>query len=70
MIIFSATMSQQRLLTYLSTFFISFFVLVTAFYDSSDNVVELTESNFKTRVQNDDSIWIVEFYAPWYFLHL
>lgn len=42
------------------------FVFASALYDSSDSVVELTASNFKTRVENDDAIWIVEFYAPWY----
>jgi len=36
-----------------------------ALYDSSDDVVELTSSNFQSRVLNDESIWIVEFYAPW-----
>lgn len=36
-----------------------------AFYSPSDNVVELTPSNFDRLVINDDSIWIVEFYAPW-----
>ncbi len=40
--------------------------LIAALYDSNSAVVELTEANFKTRVLNDDSIWIVEFYAPWY----
>lgn len=36
-----------------------------ALYDSSDAVVELTVNNFQKRVIDDDSIWIVEFYAPW-----
>lgn len=39
--------------------------VVSALYDSSDEVVELTSSNFQNRVLNDDSVWIVEFYAPW-----
>ena len=56
-------MFQNRLKT-TSFLFYHFFLLASAFYDSTDNVVELTDSNFKTRVQNDDAIWIVEFYAP------
>jgi protein disulfide-isomerase A6 len=34
---------------------------------SADNkdVVELTESNFESQVLNSDSIWLVEFFAPW-----
>lgn len=36
-----------------------------ALYDNKDDVVELTASNFQKQVINDDSIWIVEFYAPW-----
>uniref|UniRef100_A0A914D9W4 protein disulfide-isomerase n=1 Tax=Acrobeloides nanus TaxID=290746 RepID=A0A914D9W4_9BILA len=37
----------------------------SAMYDSKDDVVELTSANFQKQVINDDSIWIVEFYAPW-----
>lgn len=43
-------------------------VLVTAgkcFYSSTDDVVELTPSNFNKLVLNGDELWIVEFYAPW-----
>lgn len=36
-----------------------------AFYSSSDGIVELTPSNFDKLVLNDDSVWIVEFFAPW-----
>ncbi|XP_022694430.1 protein disulfide-isomerase A6 homolog [Varroa jacobsoni] len=36
-----------------------------ALYDSRDDVVELTDSNFRNRVQNSDEVWIVEFFAPW-----
>ncbi|XP_055855238.1 protein disulfide-isomerase A6 homolog [Episyrphus balteatus] len=36
-----------------------------AFYSSSDDVIELTPSLFDKLVTNDDSIWIVEFFAPW-----
>lgn len=34
-------------------------------YDKKDDVVELTASNFDSKVLNGDEIWIVEFYAPW-----
>ncbi|KAF0311214.1 Protein disulfide-isomerase A6 [Amphibalanus amphitrite] len=34
-------------------------------YTSRDDVVELTPSNFNREVIDSDSIWIVEFYAPW-----
>lgn len=37
----------------------------SCFYSSGDNVEDLTPSNFDSKVTNDDSIWIVEFYAPW-----
>ncbi|XP_064535513.1 protein disulfide-isomerase A6 homolog [Drosophila montana] len=36
-----------------------------AFYSPSDNVVELTPSNFNREVVQDNAIWVVEFYAPW-----
>lgn len=36
-----------------------------AFYSSSDNVVELTPTNFDRLVIEDDAVWVVEFYAPW-----
>ncbi|KAH7696904.1 disulfide-isomerase A6 [Aphelenchoides avenae] len=36
-----------------------------ALYDKSSPVVELTANNFNNKVINDDSVWIVEFYAPW-----
>jgi len=37
----------------------------SALYDRSDDVVELTASNFNNMVINSDEIWMVEFYAPW-----
>uniref|UniRef100_A0A183CGP5 Protein disulfide-isomerase n=1 Tax=Globodera pallida TaxID=36090 RepID=A0A183CGP5_GLOPA len=50
-------------------FSLSFAVLliasVRALYDASDEVVDLTAGNFQKRVLDDDSVWIVEFYAPW-----
>uniref|UniRef100_G3P4Z2 Protein disulfide-isomerase A6 n=1 Tax=Gasterosteus aculeatus aculeatus TaxID=481459 RepID=G3P4Z2_GASAC len=36
-----------------------------AFYSASDDVVELTPSNFNKEVIQSDSLWLVEFYAPW-----
>jgi len=38
---------------------------IQALYDSSDAVVELTAGNFNHKVINSDTIWLVEFYAPW-----
>ena len=35
-----------------------------AMYAGTD-VVELTPKNFKNEVMKSDSVWIVEFYAPW-----
>ena len=35
-------------------------------YTSSDDVIELTQTNFNTRVLQSDQLWMVEFYAPWY----
>ncbi len=32
---------------------------------SGDDVVELTESNFKKLVLGSDDMWLVEFFAPW-----
>jgi protein disulfide-isomerase A6 len=40
------------------------FIGASALY-SNDDVVELTASNFKKQVLDSDSVWIVEFYAPW-----
>ncbi|GAA54880.1 protein disulfide-isomerase A6 [Clonorchis sinensis] len=37
---------------------------VLGLYSSNDDVIELTPSNFN-RVTSDDSVWFVEFYAPW-----
>lgn len=36
-----------------------------ALYDKSSSVIELTPTNFDSRVIDSDDIWIVEFYAPW-----
>ncbi|GJP76196.1 hypothetical protein CLOP_g6565 [Closterium sp. NIES-67] len=34
------------------------------FYAGTD-VIELTASNFRSKVAQDDHVWMVEFYAPW-----
>lgn len=38
---------------------------VQAMYSASDDVIELTPSNFNREVIQSDSLWLVEFYAPW-----
>ncbi|KAF7230699.1 protein disulfide-isomerase A6 isoform X1 [Nothobranchius furzeri] len=38
---------------------------VHAMYSSSDDVIELKPSNFNREVIQSDSLWLVEFYAPW-----
>jgi len=37
----------------------------SALYDRSDDVVELTASNFNNLVIGGDEVWLIEFYAPW-----
>ncbi|XP_011206958.1 protein disulfide-isomerase A6 homolog [Bactrocera dorsalis] len=37
----------------------------SALYSPSDDVVELTPSNFDRLVVEDDAVWVVEFFAPW-----
>ncbi|XP_065218856.1 protein disulfide-isomerase A6 homolog [Planococcus citri] len=38
---------------------------VTALYTSGSDVVDLTDSNFESKVIDSNNVWIVEFYAPW-----
>lgn len=38
---------------------------VHGLYSASDDVVELNPSNFNREVMQSDSLWLVEFYAPW-----
>ncbi|KAI3364236.1 hypothetical protein L3Q82_011037, partial [Scortum barcoo] len=38
---------------------------VQGFYSASDDVIELNPSNFNREVIQSDSLWLVEFYAPW-----
>lgn len=39
--------------------------VANALFSASDDVVELTQSNFASKVTKSDELWIVEFYAPW-----
>ncbi|XP_075057536.1 protein disulfide-isomerase A6 [Mixophyes fleayi] len=43
----------------------SLFLAVRCMYSASDDVVILTPSNFNREVVQSDSLWLVEFYAPW-----
>lgn len=43
----------------------SLVLAVQALYSASDDVIELTQSNFNREVIQSDSLWLVEFYAPW-----
>ncbi|KAG7508674.1 disulfide-isomerase A6 isoform X2 [Solea senegalensis] len=43
----------------------SLVLYVQAMYSASDDVVELTVSNFHREVIQSDSLWLIEFYAPW-----
>ncbi|KAL8239370.1 hypothetical protein R6Q59_015937 [Mikania micrantha] len=39
--------------------------LVDAFYGPSSPVIQLTPSNFKSKVENSNGVVLVEFFAPW-----
>uniref|UniRef100_A0A8B9UZU1 Protein disulfide-isomerase A6 n=1 Tax=Anas zonorhyncha TaxID=75864 RepID=A0A8B9UZU1_9AVES len=41
------------------------FLAVNGLYSASDDVIELTPTNFNKEVIQSDSLWLVEFYAPW-----
>ncbi|KAM8953881.1 protein disulfide-isomerase A6 isoform 2-T2 [Pelodytes ibericus] len=41
------------------------FIAARCMYSASDDVVELTPSNFNREVLQSDSLWLIEFYAPW-----
>lgn len=43
----------------------TFFLTANGLYSSGDDVVELTPTNFHKEVMQSDSLWLVEFYAPW-----
>lgn len=46
---------------------LSFFLMNQIFtlYSSTDDVIELTSSNFNKLVIQSNDLWMVEFYAPW-----
>ncbi|XP_048830828.1 protein disulfide-isomerase A6 [Brienomyrus brachyistius] len=43
----------------------SLLLAVQGLYSPSDDVVELNASNFNREVMQSDSLWLIEFYAPW-----
>jgi len=49
----------------LSGIFLCLVTYSVGLYSPSDDVIELTQSNFNTRVMQSDQLWMVEFYAPW-----
>ncbi|XP_044465301.1 protein disulfide isomerase-like 2-3 [Mangifera indica] len=60
-------MKRSPLLVFL-TIFLSFFTLFNltfALYGSSSPVVQLTPTNFKSKVLNSNGVVLVEFFAPW-----
>ncbi|XP_065063193.1 protein disulfide-isomerase A6-like [Rhopilema esculentum] len=50
---------------YLVTVLASATIFCKADYFPSDDVVELTASNFNSKVIQSDDVWLIEFYAPW-----
>ena len=44
--------------------------VTSGFYSANDHVETLTPANFDSKVINDDAVWIVEFYAPWFVMNL
>lgn len=53
------------LLFVLGTVSCTFFLAVNGLYSASDDVIELTPTNFNKEVIQSESLWLVEFYAPW-----
>lgn len=47
------------------TFIAALTTISSALYGRGSDVIELTPSNFESRVTDSDDIWIVEFFAPW-----
>ncbi|KAE8654905.1 Protein disulfide-isomerase like 2-2 [Hibiscus syriacus] len=56
--------SRSSLLIALSLFF-TFFTISNALYGPSSPVIQLTPSNFKSKVLNSNGVVLVEFFAPW-----
>lgn len=58
--------SKLKSRSFLGLIFSSILITVChALYDSSSGVIELTPSNFESKVIDSEEIWIVEFFAPW-----
>ncbi|NXS73522.1 PDIA6 isomerase, partial [Pandion haliaetus] len=53
------------LLFVLGTVSCTLFLAVNCLYSASDDVIELTPTNFNKEVIQSESLWLVEFYAPW-----
>ncbi|XP_012486403.1 protein disulfide-isomerase like 2-2 isoform X2 [Gossypium raimondii] len=47
------------------SFLFTFFSVSNAFYGPSSPVLQLTPSNFKSKVLNSNGVVLVEFFAPW-----
>lgn len=43
----------------------AFINFASAIYQAGSDVIELTDSNFESKVIDSINVWIVEFYAPW-----
>ncbi len=39
--------------------------LTNGLYSPSDDVIQLTASDFNSKVIQSNDLWLVEFYAPW-----
>uniref|UniRef100_A0A8C7P9Q8 Protein disulfide-isomerase A6 n=1 Tax=Oncorhynchus mykiss TaxID=8022 RepID=A0A8C7P9Q8_ONCMY len=48
-----------------SDLLVLYWFVVNGFYSAADDVVELNPSNFNREVLQSDSLWLIEFYAPW-----
>ncbi|KAK2143891.1 hypothetical protein LSH36_804g00025 [Paralvinella palmiformis] len=62
---FSCFVEVQLSMKILAGLLLIFTATVSGFYTSSDDVVELTPSNFNNLVIHGEGLWLVEFYAPW-----
>jgi protein disulfide-isomerase A6 len=58
------TWSNGSRLALLSLFLLVGLVQADSLYERSD-VIDLNPTTFKSRVQDSDEVWLVEFYAPW-----
>ena len=57
----------DNILYHFAGVFLSCFVsLARGLYGPQTDVVQLTANNFRSMVMDSDSVWLVEFFAPWY----